>query len=76
VKLTDGKDPMTLEVAAAAFASGGRFADAEAMERKALEIAIATQDDALAAAARAAIELYRRGLTLPPGVGPPANAPR
>jgi spermidine synthase len=64
LKLTDGKDAMALEVAAAAYASAGRFADAERAESKALDLALAMGDDALAAAARAAIELYRRGMTL------------
>ena len=71
MELTDGKDPMTLEVVAAAFASAGRFAEAEGSERKVLEIAIATGNEALAGAARNTIELYRRGLALP--AAGPAN---
>jgi spermidine synthase len=73
VKLTDAKDPTVLEIAAAAYASAGRFADAERAEGHVLEMALAAGDEALAAAARAALELYRRGETLPadaPDVGP------
>jgi spermidine synthase len=70
MELTDGKDPMTLEVVAAAYASAGRFAEAESSERKVLDIAAATGNDALARAAQAAIELYRRGLALPAAGGP------
>jgi spermidine synthase len=65
MKLTDGKDPMTLEVAAAAYAAAGRFGEAETTERKVLEMAVAAGDQALAAAARGAMDLYRRGLALP-----------
>ena len=63
--LAGGEDPMSLEVAAVAYAAGSRFADAERTERKVLDVALAKHDEALAAAARAALELYRRGLTLP-----------
>jgi spermidine synthase len=65
LELAGGDDPMSLEVAAIAYAAGARFEDAERTERKVLEVAIARRDEALAAAARAAIELYRRGMTLP-----------
>jgi Flp pilus assembly protein TadD len=64
-KLTGGEDPMTLEVEAAAYASAGRFADAEDEERKVLGIALSTGDAALADEARGAIELYRRRVALP-----------
>jgi spermidine synthase len=67
MELTDGKDPMTLEVVAAAYASAGRFAEAESSERKVLDIAVATGNDVLARAAQAAMERYRRGLALPAG---------
>lgn len=72
LKLTGGKDPMTLEVAAAAYASAGRFTDAEAAERRTLEAALATGDVELAGAARAMIELYRKRLPLPSA---PSGAP-
>ncbi len=65
MKLTGGNDPMTLEVEAAAYASAGRFAEAESEERKVLEMALANGNDALAAEARGAIELYRSGRALP-----------
>ena len=63
--LAGGDDPMALEVAAAAYAAGGRFDDAETTERKVLEVALARHDDSLASQARAVLELYRRGLALP-----------
>jgi spermidine synthase len=63
--LTGGKDPMALEVAAAAYASAGRFGDAEREERKVLDLAVASGNEALAAAARGTIELYRHGKVLP-----------
>jgi tetratricopeptide (TPR) repeat protein len=59
-------DPMSLEVEAAAYAAGARFADAERVERRVLEFALARHDDALAAAARETLELYRRRMPLPP----------
>jgi spermidine synthase len=71
--LTGGKDPMALEVAAAAYASAGRFSDAEREERKVLDLALSAGDAPLAAAARGTIELYRRGRTLPSRAPAPAQ---
>jgi spermidine synthase len=68
--LTKGHDPMTLEVLAAAYASGGQFTEAERTERKVFDLAVAAHDEALAFAARSTIELYRRGLTLPAAFSP------
>jgi spermidine synthase len=71
VDLTGGKDPMALEVEAAAYASAGRFAEAEGAERKVIDLALAAGNQALAAAARAAAELYRSGQMLPSDLGAP-----
>ncbi|HEY6001312.1 MAG TPA: tetratricopeptide repeat protein, partial [Anaeromyxobacter sp.] len=70
--LTGGKDPMALEVAAAAYASAGRFSDAEGAEQKVLDLAVGSGNDGLAGAARATLEVYRRKLPLPPAEGPGA----
>ena len=70
LRLAGDADPMALEVAAAAYASAGRFAEAEGEERKALDVALGTGNDGLAGAARTTIELYRRRLPLPPAPGP------
>ena len=70
VALTGERDPATLEVEAAAYASAGDFDDAARTEEKALGLALAAHDDALAAAARAAVELYRLGKVLPPAPAP------
>lgn len=61
---------MTLEVAAAAYAAGGQFEQAARTEEKVLELATAAHDDALAAAVRAAAELYRHGKVLPSAPAP------
>jgi tetratricopeptide (TPR) repeat protein len=64
VALTSEKDPMALEVQAAAFASNGQFAEAEGAERKVLSIAIASHNGGLESAARALIDRYGRGMTI------------
>ncbi len=66
VALAGRDDPMALEVEAAAYAAASRFEDAQRAEREVLDRAVARHEDALAAAARAALELYARRMTLPP----------
>jgi spermidine synthase len=73
VALTSEKDPMALEVQAAAFASNGRFAEAEGAERKVLSLAIASHNDGLESAARALIDRYGHGLMIDADQ-PPAQA--
>lgn len=65
LRLAGEKDAMALEVVAASYAAADRFADAEAAQAKVVELARATGDATLAAAAREALELYRRRLPLP-----------
>jgi spermidine synthase len=72
LRLAGQRDPMALEVAAAAYASAGRFSDAEGAEQKVLDLAVGTGNEGLAGAARATLEFYRRRLPLPPADGPAA----
>lgn len=72
--LTKRSDPAALEVAAAAYAAADRFAEAEAMEARVVELAVARGDIRLAQDARAALERYRRRLPLP-GLRRSATAP-
>jgi spermidine synthase len=72
LQLAGDRDPMALEVAAAAYASAGRFSDAAGAEQKVLDLAVGTGNDGLAGAARATLDLYRRRLPLPPAEGPAA----
>jgi spermidine synthase len=62
-ELTEGKDRGVLEILAASYAAAGRFGEAVAAERKALELVSATAEPAVAAEMEAALDLYRRGLT-------------
>jgi spermidine synthase len=64
-KLTDGRDPMSLEILAASYAAAGRFEDAARAQQQAVDLADATGNAELAAAARQALGLYRRGQSLP-----------
>jgi tetratricopeptide (TPR) repeat protein len=70
VALAGHDDPMALEVEAAAYAAGSRFEDAVRAELEVLELARARHEDALAAAARATLDLYARHVPLPP-IGAP-----
>ena len=62
-ELTGGSDSGVLEILAASYAAGGRFEDAVAAERKALDLVSAQGDGQLAAEMEAALDLYKRGLT-------------
>jgi len=58
LRLTGGRDAAVLETLAAAYAETGRFADASATARRALEIALRQKDEALASSIRSGITLY------------------
>ncbi len=62
-ELTEGRDSGVLEILAASYAAGGRFEEAVAAERKALDLVSAKGDPQLVAEMEAALDLYRRGLT-------------
>ena len=62
-ELTGGGDSGVLEILAAAYAAGGRFEEAVAAERKALDLVSAKANPQLVAEMEAALDLYRRGLT-------------
>ncbi|HWE24223.1 MAG TPA: fused MFS/spermidine synthase, partial [Myxococcales bacterium] len=62
-ELTGGRDSGVLEVLAASYAAGGRFEEAVAAERKALDLVSAKADPQLVAEMEAALDLYKRGLT-------------
>ncbi len=58
LRLSGGKDAAVLETLAAAYAETGRFSDASATARRALEIAVRQKDDALISSIRSGIALY------------------
>ena len=60
-ELTDGKNPAVGDALAAAYAAAGRFPEALAAGRKALELAWQQNNQALADALRARIALYEAG---------------
>jgi len=60
-QLSGGQNPVMLKTLAAAFAEAGRFPEATAAARQALELAAAQNNAALASDLRAQIELYRTG---------------
>jgi tetratricopeptide (TPR) repeat protein len=64
LSLTGGKDTAVLETLAAAYAETGRFPDASATARRALNIALHRKDDALASSIRSGIALYDAGTPL------------
>jgi tetratricopeptide (TPR) repeat protein len=64
LSLTGGKDTAVLETLAAAYAETGRFPDASATARRALNIALHRKDDALASSIRSDIALYDVGSPL------------
>jgi spermidine synthase len=61
--LTRERDSGVLEILAASYAAGGRFEEAVAAERKALDLVSAKADPQLVAEMEAALDLYKRGLT-------------
>ncbi len=61
VQLSDGRRPEILNTLAAAYAEIGRFSEAAETARRALELALAQDNAALADAIRARIKLYRAG---------------
>lgn len=61
--LTGERDSGVLEILAASYAAGGRFDEAVAAERKALDLVSAKADPQLVAEMEAALDLYKRGLT-------------
>ena len=64
MKLTHSGDALTLETLAAAYAAGGRFQDASATERRALDLVRGTADPRVIEQISATLELYRRGKAL------------
>lgn len=60
-KLTEQRDPMILDVLAAAYASAGRFENAIAAERKALDLAMAAAANRPADSCRERLQLYQQG---------------
>jgi tetratricopeptide (TPR) repeat protein len=61
VQLTSGKDPVTLDTLAAAYAETGRFADAAQTARTALELAARANNEAVVEALKSRIALYDAG---------------
>ena len=74
VELTASRDPQVLDTQAAAQAASGRFAEAVATERDAIQLASRSPTDTLAPAMRERLKLYQRGLgyteSAPVGVPP------
>jgi Flp pilus assembly protein TadD len=60
-QLSGSKDSMTLRALAAAYAEGGRFAESVTAARRALQLADAQSNAALADALRSEIKLYQTG---------------
>jgi tetratricopeptide (TPR) repeat protein len=60
-RLSEGRNPAVLETLAAAFAEAGKFAEAVATVRSALELAAAQANAPLAEELRAQIKLYEAG---------------
>ena len=60
-RLADGQDPVILCALAAGYAEGGRFAEAVTAAQRALQLAAARSDAALADALRSQIKLYQAG---------------
>ena len=58
-RLAGGKDPLVIRTLAAAYAEGGRFNDAINAAQRALQLAAAQRDSALANQLRMDIDLYR-----------------
>ena len=60
-QLSDGQDPVVLRALAAAYAEGGRFAEATTVAEHALKLAIANSNMAMADSVRAQLRLYQAG---------------
>jgi len=72
VQLTGGKDPVTLDALAAAYAEKASFAEAAQTARTALELARQANDEAVMEALKSRIALYEAGKpfrSAPPGTG-------
>lgn len=76
VELTGSRDPLLLDTRAAALAASGRFAEAVATERDALELLAHAPTDTLAAAMRERLKLYQRGSAYLEPVRAAAPSPR
>ncbi|HYV64871.1 MAG TPA: tetratricopeptide repeat protein, partial [Myxococcales bacterium] len=63
VELTASKDRGVLEILAASYAAAGRFDEAVDAERKALELVSTSADPQAAEEMKAALDLYKRGLS-------------
>jgi tetratricopeptide (TPR) repeat protein len=61
VRLTDGREPAILGTLAAAYAEAGRFSEAVETAERAVSLAVARGDTALADTLRARIKLYQAG---------------
>ena len=72
-QLSGGKNPVFIRTLAAAYAESGRFNDAISAAQRALELAVAKGDQALASKLRTDIDLYR--MNFPRREGSPANRP-
>jgi len=74
VELSRSRDASALEVLAAAYAAADDFDDAVLEEAKVVELAAASSDRDLAAAASATLDLFRHRQGLPPLAGSPGGA--
>jgi len=59
VRLAGGENPLMLRTLAAAYAEAGRYAEAVATARDALQLAAREKNDALAATLQTELELYQ-----------------
>jgi type IV pilus biogenesis/stability protein PilW len=59
VRLAGGENPLMLRTLAAAYAEAGRYAEAVATARDALQLAVRQKNDALAATLQTELELYQ-----------------
>jgi cytochrome c-type biogenesis protein CcmH/NrfG len=66
-RLTENKDPESLDVLAAAYAQAGKFELAVETSKKALELARAKGDKQLVGRISARLRLYKQSKTIPPG---------
>ena len=61
MQLTGGKEPAILDALAAAYAEAGRFTDAVQTARRALDLAVQSNEPQLAGALRGRLALYEAG---------------